>query len=60
MPILSYYESKKLDQLRKIQQNLLFNACEKGDVEMVKKIVEENKKAGDDWNMVAIRPDCAP
>ena len=52
MPVLSYCELKKIDELRKIQQNLLFNACEKGDLEMVKKIVEENKKAGDDWNMV--------
>ena len=52
MPVLNYCDQKKIEELRKVQQNLLFNACEKGDLDMVKKIVEANKNAGDDWNTV--------
>jgi hypothetical protein len=33
----------------------LFCACEAGNLDEVKKIIEENKAAGDEWNMVEIR-----
>ena len=46
-----------MDEGRKHQQRLLFNACESGDFDAVKRIVEANEKAGDEWNMVEIKPD---
>ena len=39
-----------MEEARKVQQGLLFNSCEKGDIEEVKEIVESNKAAGEDWN----------
>ena len=55
MPILSYIEKTKLEQYKKEQQNLLFNACERGDLEEVKKIVENNRRTNEDWSGDALK-----
>ena len=50
MPVQSYIQQTQLNDARKVQQQLLFIACEKGDLEEVKRIVDANEKAGDEWN----------
>lgn len=51
MPVLSYIQAQELDRAKKNQQQLLLQACEKGDLEDVRNIIETNKKAFADWNM---------
>jgi hypothetical protein len=50
MPVSSYIQQTQLEQARKVQIGLLFNACELGDYDEVFKIVEANEAAGDEWN----------
>ena len=51
MPVLSYIQQTDFEKAQKVQQQILFSACEKGDIEAVTQIVESNKKASKEWNV---------
>ena len=47
---MSTIKQAAIDEARTAQKELLFQACEYGDLDRVKEIIEANKAAGDDWN----------
>lgn len=54
MPVSTYIQQTQLESARKVQIGKLFNACEMGDYDEVVKIIEDNEKAGDEWNAGSI------
>ena len=50
MSVISFNQCADMNKARKKQQLLLINACEKGDLEEVKKIIQFNKDVGKKWN----------
>jgi len=57
MPILSYVQQTELEKAQKQQQQLLFSACERGDLEAVIRIVNANKEANAQWNSLNGHPE---
>ena len=50
MPVLSHVQEIRQNATQKEQIQLLFQGCEAGDLEAVRRIVSENKKSSEDYN----------
>ena len=58
MPVLSHVQEIRQNASQKEQIQLLFQGCEAGDLEAVKKIVSENKKSSEEYNtLYTTKPD---